>query len=103
MTRNTTYFNQPFSANGKSNIGKIVDELSPASNPLRKVFTRNTVKVSYKCMPNMANAVAQHNAKIMLGVQALTDGEGLQRKCKTDCVIHKASKTKVVKWKHTVE
>ena len=34
-------------------------------NPLRKVFNRNTVKIGYKCMPNMAMAISRHNNKIL--------------------------------------
>ena len=62
----TSKMNPPFSANVKSNIGKdflnLIDSAFPATNPLRKLFSRQTVKVSYKCMPNMASSVARHNA-----------------------------------------
>ena len=53
----------------KTNIGreflKLLDRSFPVGNPLRKVFNRNTVKIGYKCMPNMAMAVSRHNKKIL--------------------------------------
>ena len=67
--RNITWFNPPYSANVQTNVGKeflrLIDTAFPPSNPLRKLITRQTVKVSYKCMPNMAQAVARQNSKIL--------------------------------------
>ena len=65
--RNVTWFNPPYSANVKSNVGRdflrLLDNAFPSFNPLHKLFTRQTVKLqSYKCMPNMAVAVSRHNA-----------------------------------------
>ena len=58
-----------YSASVRSNVGKdflkLLDEAFPPSNPLHKLFTRQTVKLSYKCMPNMAQAVASQNKKIL--------------------------------------
>ena len=63
------WFNPPFSCNVKTNIGreflKLLDRSFPVGNPLRKVFNRNTVKIGYKCMPNMAMAISRHNKKIL--------------------------------------
>ena len=60
-SRNITYFNPSFSLSVKTKVGKeflkILDSSFPNDNPLKKIFTRNTVKVSFKCMPNMAQAV----------------------------------------------
>ena len=43
----------------------LVDRALPANNPLHKLFTRQTVKLSYKCMPNMATCIARHNNKVL--------------------------------------
>ena len=63
------WFNPPFSLNVKTNIGKeflkLVDRAFPVGNPLRKIFNRNTLKIGYKCMPNMASAISKHNSKIL--------------------------------------
>ena len=67
--KNRTWFNPPFSMNVKTNIGKdflnLVDRAFPPDNPLSKLFNRQTVKLSYKRMPNMSQAVAGHNSKIL--------------------------------------
>ena len=39
------------------------DTAFPTDNPLHKLFTRNTLKIGYRCMPNMAKKVKGHNAK----------------------------------------
>ena len=55
--RNITWFNPPYSNNVKTNVGAqffhILQECFPASHILNKIFNRNTVKLSYSCMPNI--------------------------------------------------
>ena len=47
--RKVTWFNPPYSANIKTNVGKeflnLVDKCFPKSNPLHKVFNRQTLKI----------------------------------------------------------
>ena len=66
--RKITWFNPPFSQNVQSNIGKqflnLIDNNFPQNHPLRKVINRNTVKVSYRCMPNMKQKISNHNFKV---------------------------------------
>ena len=66
--RNVTWFNPPFSTNVQTNIGakflKIIDTCFPPCHPLYKIINRNTVKVSYRCMPNMSQVLTSHNVKI---------------------------------------
>ena len=73
--KNTTWFNPPFSLNVKSNVGKdflkLIETAFPPSNPLHKLFTRQTLKLSYKCMPSMAQAISRHNAQLLKGDQQL--------------------------------
>ena len=63
--RNILWFNPPYNANVATNIGhiflKILDESFPKTNPLHKVFNRNTVKLSYRCMPNMEKLIRAKN------------------------------------------
>ena len=65
--RNITFFNPPFSKNVQSKIGdqflKLIDKHFPKDNPLRKIINRNTVKVSYRCMPNFKQKIAIHNSR----------------------------------------
>ena len=64
-----TYFNPPYSQNVKSNIGeqffKALDKCFPQNHVLRKVINRNTVKLSYRCMPNIQRKISTHNAKVL--------------------------------------
>ena len=81
----------------------LFDSAFPIKNPLRKLFTRQTVKVSYKCMPNMAQAVSRHNMKVLQGNQQqhlqqpgchCRGGKAtrpVQGRCKTDCVVYRAT------------
>jgi hypothetical protein len=106
--RNTTWFNPPYSMNVKSNVGKeflnLVDTAFPPGNPLRKLFTRQTLKVSYKCMPSMGQAVSRHNAQLLKGDRQLPSHPAcncragvnrcpVQGKCQQAGVVYKASVT----------
>ena len=63
--RNITWYNPPFSKNVATNVGKkflrIVKESFTPGHPLRKIFNRNTLKVSYSCMPNLERKIGAHN------------------------------------------
>ena len=65
--RRITWFNPPFNLNVKTNIGKcfftIMNECFPENHKLRKIFNRNTLKISYSCMPNVKNSLDAHNKK----------------------------------------
>ena len=67
--RKITYFNPPYSQNVQSNIGeqffKALDKCFPQNHVLRKVINRNTVKLSYRCMPNIQRKISTHNAKVL--------------------------------------
>ena len=68
QSRNVKWFNPPYSANVATNIGhnflKAIDECFPSSHPLHKILNRNTLKLSYSCMPNMHNLISAHNKLI---------------------------------------
>ena len=72
--RQIIWFNPPWSANCETKIGakflNIVDTCFPPTHPLHKIFNRNTLKVSYSCMPNMAQTIAKHNSKVKRKDQA---------------------------------
>ena len=38
----------------------------PRHHKYSKIFNTNTMKLSYSCMPNIANTIKQHNAKTLL-------------------------------------
>ena len=68
-SRKITWFNPPFSLNVEANIGKtflrIVNECFPSSHILHKICNRNTLKISYRTMPNVGSFIAKHNNKIL--------------------------------------
>ena len=67
-SRKITWFNPPFSRNVATNVGakflKIIDTCFPPTHPLAKIINRNTIKVSYRCMPNMGQVISKHNSKV---------------------------------------
>ena len=106
-SRNVMFFNPPFNASVKNNVGhyflKLVLKHFPPGHKYRSLFNRNTLKLSYSCMPNVENIIQAHNAKI------LNTGNGkskpcncrvkkdcpLDGKCQEECLIYKAEvKTK---------
>jgi hypothetical protein len=76
--RNVIWFNPPFSKIVKTNVGKkflqLVDKHFPRSSKFAKIFNRNTLKVSYGCMPNMSSIISSHNKKILKEVSPLNRG-----------------------------
>ena len=65
LRKNTLWYNPPFSKSVQTGIGKkfltLVDKCFPHKNPLRKIFNRNTVKISYSCTSNIKQAINNHN------------------------------------------
>ena len=79
-SRKITYFNPPFSLNVSTNIGgkflRLIDEHFPKGHQLRKILNRNTIKISYKCMPNLKSQISKHNFKILKDQEAPIDRGG---------------------------
>ena len=110
--RNIIWFNPPYSCNVASNIGhkflKIVDESFPRDHPLRKIFNRNTLKLSYSCMPNIKNIITSHNKSILVRQTPPSQTTTQQRdcncrkkdecpasgKCLTESVVYQATVTR---------
>ena len=67
--RKITWFNPPYIVNVKTNIGRIflrlIDKHFPRHHKYRKFFNRNNIKVSYSCMPNMANLIRNHSNSLL--------------------------------------
>ena len=59
----------PFNLEAKHNLGpsfkKLVNDSFPKGHILHKIFNKNTLKLSYKCMPNMRKIISAHNSKIL--------------------------------------
>ena len=67
--RNILWYNPPFDAQVKTNVAKcflqLIDIHFPPHHKLHKILNRNSVKVSYSSMPNIASHISSHNIKIL--------------------------------------
>ena len=65
--RNIIWFNPLFSQTVKTNIARLflrlLDKHFPRLHILCNIFNRNTVKVSYSCMENLAQIIKKHNQR----------------------------------------
>ena len=75
--RQIIWFNPPLSLNVKTNVAKrflaIVSKNFPKNHKFRKIFNRNTIKVSYSCLPNMSRIISTHNKKVLSKPPPTTD------------------------------
>ena len=75
--RKITWFNPPFSCNVATNIGReflrILSKNFPLKHRYHKIFHRNTVKISYSCLPNMSSIIKSHNNKVIANSQKTID------------------------------
>ena len=69
--RKITWYNPPYCQNVRTNIGRkflqILDQCFPPTHPLRKIFNRSTVKLSYSCSPSINQIIHAQNHKILEG------------------------------------
>lgn len=104
--KNIIWFNPPFDQNVTTNVAKrflqLLDKHFPKGHSLHKLFNRNTVKVSYSCMNNMASIISSHNAKILNSDSEINNGAKtcncrkpdecpLNGVCLTESIVYKAS------------
>ena len=77
--RKIIWFNPPFSLNVKTNVAKrflaIVDKNFPKNHKFRKILNRNTLKVSYSCLPNISRIISSHNKKVLSNNQNPTTND----------------------------
>ena len=66
---NIIWYNPPFSKNTSTNIGykflALIDKHFPKDHKLRKIFNRNTIKISYSCINNAKQIIDNHNKQIL--------------------------------------
>ena len=72
----------------------------PPGNRLSKIFNKNSLKLSYSCMPNMSSIISRHNKSLLKPKPTLTDNRlcncrnidkcPLGGKCLEQAVIYKA-------------
>ena len=91
-----------------TNVGakflKIIDTCFPNGHPLHKIINRNTVKISYRTMPNMKQILTMHNSKVAnqqenqpppgCNCRRGVDNCPLDGACLTEGVVYKAKVTR---------
>ena len=67
--RKVIWFNPPFESNINIDVGKqflkLIDKHFPKKHKYHKLFNKNTIKLSYSCLPNIKTIIAGHNQKIL--------------------------------------
>jgi hypothetical protein len=60
-SRKVIWFNPPYSSNVTTNIGRkffqLIEKHFPVGNRMHKLFNRNTIKLSYSCLPNVGSVL----------------------------------------------
>ena len=95
------YFSRPFSNCVKTDMGKeflkIFSKHFPKTGTYGKFFNRNTIKISYSCMPNLEKEKSKH----LLNFDVIDDNNRkLQNK--SNCPVNGKCLTKGVIYKATV-
>ena len=97
------WFNPSFSKNVSMNVGqgflKLVAKYFLKNPRLQKIFNKNTVTVSYSCMPNLASIIKAHNNEVSKDISKCMqkpcncqkkDVCPLDGKCQTNNIIYNA-------------
>ena len=83
--RNVIWFNPPFNKEVSTNIAarflKLIDKHFPKESPLYKHFNRNTITVSYCCLPNMNNIISSHKRNLLNSKSNSTQDTSDKRQC----------------------
>ena len=108
--RKTIWFNPPFNINVATNVAKtfrtFIDKHFPKDKRLSKIFNRNTIKVSYSCLPNVKQTISNNSHRLLqlhrkrestqdskLCICRQKNSCPLDGKCLTKCVVYKATVT----------
>ena len=94
--RNIIWFNPPYSKSVTTNVGRyflqLVEKHFPKHNKLYKIFNKNTIKVSYSCLPNVKSSVNKHNKKVLRKVKEGTSSNEPVKTCScprnTECPLN---------------
>lgn len=69
--RNITWCNPWYNINVKAKLGRkffqLLEQSFPSAHQLHTIFNRNSVKLSYSCMPNMKNIIQANNNNEIMG------------------------------------
>ena len=87
---------------------KLIDEHFPPGHPLHQVINRQTVKVGYRCLPNMGAQVNKHNNRILRNASLKNDTRpppscNCRKSKKSECPLPGECNQKGVIYQATVE
>ena len=95
----------PFSEHVKTNIGRIflnlLEKQFPPRYRFRKICNKNTVKISYSCMPNMAAILSRHN-KTVLASKNTNEHPPCNCRHKAECFLNGDCRKKAVVYKASI-
>ena len=73
---NITWFNPPYNANVRTNVGAefliLLDTCFPKNHPLYKIYNRNTGKITYRSFPPETQKYLHHQSQ-MIGPAAVLE------------------------------
>ena len=104
--REVKWFNPTWNDAVATNVAgkflQLIDKHFPRNSQFHKQFNRSTVKVSYSCMPNMANIISGHNKKVTGAKDSLPEEGCNFRKGTDSCVLGGKCLTKNINYKGQV-
>jgi hypothetical protein len=107
-TRRIIWFNPPFNSAVETDIGRkflnLIGKHFTKEHKYCRIFNRNTLKLSYSCMPNMKTIISGHNKKLLRNDSTNLKINGqcncrnpeecpLDKKCLAQAIVYKASVT----------
>ena len=99
-SRKVIWFNPPYNAEVKTNIGKIFLKLVKKNFHKRHRYRNIFNKLSYSCTPNVKNLIRQHNSSIMKSETNTNKRDcncrnknsyPLDGKCLVECIVYEAT------------
>ena len=107
--RKITWFNPSFNINVATNDAKtfftLIDKHFPKNKRLSKIFNRNTIKVSYSCLPNVKQTISNNNHRL-LQLQGMKESTQDSKLCncrqKNSCPLDGKGLTKYLLYKATL-
>lgn len=90
--RPITWFNPPFCSSVKTNVGKrflqLLRKHFPENHRYRNIINRNTIKISYSCLPNMGNIIKQHNERLLRAAEGNNDASSCNCQDRDACPLN---------------
>jgi hypothetical protein len=99
------WFNPPYNERVRTNVGKkflgLVRKHFTRTHPYYNIFNKNTLKLSYSCMPSMSSVIKQHNNNILYPIDTEVPPCNCQKQA--NCPIPGSCRTPATVYTATVE